>query len=157
MIEVVSYLRDSAGHFSQVEAVANRPNDPRHIEGAIALTINSVEILDTSVWDYVDQLWAYISDMIIALRERGEAITYFPDQPIRLSFRKHGLDQVLVTLELDASTRRVASINESELISALRACGLAFFRTMSELVPQNRAGYEPSVDRLNQVSVRGSP
>lgn len=151
MIEVVSYLRDPDGQFSQVEAATSRPNDPRYIEGAIDLTVNGVQILDTFVWDYVDQLWAYISDMIIALRERGEASTYFPDQPIRLSFRKQGLNQVLVTLELDSNTRRTASINESEFINALRAGGLAFFQRMSELVPENRAGYQPSLARLNQA------
>jgi hypothetical protein len=150
VIEVVSYLRNSAGQFSQLDVATGRPGDPRHIEGAIELTINGVQILDTFVWDYVDQLWAYISDMIVALGERGEASTYFPDQPIRLSFRKQGLSRVLVTLELDASTRRVASINESELVNALRVGGLAFFRKMSELVPENRAGYEPSVARLNR-------
>lgn len=150
MIEVISYLREAEGRFSPIDTATSRPTDPRYIEGAIELTVNGVRILDTYVWDYVDQLWAYISNMVLALRERGEASTYFPDQPIRLSFRRQGLDQVLVTLELDASDRRVASINEAELVEALRVCGSEFFRRMSELVPENRAGYEPSLARLNQ-------
>jgi hypothetical protein len=148
MIEVVSYLRGPGGKFTQVDAVTSSPPDPRHVEGAVELTVDGVPIIDTVMWDYVDQLWAYISDMVLSLQEQEQASTYFPDQPIKLSFRKLGKGRVLVTLQIDGATR-TASADEGELIVSLREQGSAFFDKMTELLPGNRDGYADALERLN--------
>jgi hypothetical protein len=149
MIEITSYLRAADGHFTQVEAATEAPRDPRYVEGAVELAIDGVQILDTTMWDYVDQLWAYISDMVLTFGDRGEASTYFPDQPIKLSFRRQGKSRVLVVLEINGDSR-VSSIEEAELFEALRAHGSAFFARMAELLPENREGYDDAFIRLNQ-------
>lgn len=149
MIEISSYLRHSSGRFTSVDSVTTPPPDSLHVEGAVELTIDGVQIMDTAMWDYVDQLWAYLSHMIPALRERGEASTLFPDQPIELTFSRQGKGRVLVTLEINGKTRRT-STEERALVEALRVHGSAFFSKMTRLLPENRDVYEKSLARLNQ-------
>jgi hypothetical protein len=147
MIEIISYLRSPDGVFTRVDDVFVAPEDPRYVEGAIELSINGKSILDTAIWDYVDQLWAYISDMVLALESHGQAETYFPDQPIKLSFVRQGKGRVLVTLAFNGETT-VASADESELVMALRDRGSAFFRKMTDLLPMNGDGYADALGRL---------
>lgn len=147
MIEVESYLRASGGQFTPVGEVRDAPADPRHVEGALTLTIGNVAVLDAMMWDYIDQLWAYICDMVSALREKNEVTTYFPDQPVKLTFRRQGNGRVLVSAELSSGSR-VANAEERELVSALQVKGSEFFARMSELVPENRGGYGDALARL---------
>ena len=149
MIQIKSYLREPGGEFTEVDAVDSPPLNHRYVEGAVELTIDGVPIIDTVMWDYVDQLWAYIGDMVLSLREQGQASTYFPDQPIKLMFRKQGRSRVLVTLEINGATR-TASADRDELVSTLREHGSAFFGKMIELLPENRDGYTDALERLNQ-------
>lgn len=149
MIEIMSYLRTPDGQFVQVGNIMKAPSDPRYIEGAIELSIDGAPILDKVMWDYVDQLWAYIADMVLALDRSGEASTYFPDQPIKLAFQKQGKSRVLVTLRINDETR-TASIDSAELLSALREHGSAFFRKLSQLLPENSAGYADALHRLKE-------
>ncbi|MGH3391004.1 MAG: hypothetical protein ACRDOO_19220 [Actinomadura sp.] len=149
MIGITSYLRTADGRFVQVDAVTDAPSDPHYVEGAIELVIDGVSIMDTEMWDYVDQLWAYICDMVRAYLERGEASTYFPDQPIMLSFKKQGASRVLVSIKINDETRNAAA-EEKELIEALRTHGSAFFARMTVLLPQNRDGYDDALERLSQ-------
>jgi hypothetical protein len=60
----------------------------RHIEGAIELDINGVDVIDQSMWDDVNQLCAYLTDMLMDLGKKGEASSYFPDQPIKIGFKR---------------------------------------------------------------------
>ncbi len=147
MIEIKSYLRMRDGRFVLVGDVGNPPSDPYHVEGAVELTINGVPIIDREMWDYVDQLWAYLGDMVLRFREKGEASTYFPDQPIKLSFSRHGRGRVLVSLAINRDSR-AASVEEDELIEALRHHGISFFDKMKILLPDNVEGYEDALDRL---------
>ena len=114
------------------------PGYPRYVEGAVELTIDGVPIIDTVMWDYIDQLWAYVSDMVLSLQEQGQASTYFPDQPIKLSFRRNGKDRILVTLEINGATR-TASADEGELVASLQEHGSTFFRKMIEILPGETA------------------
>ena len=149
MIEVVSYLRTPDGQFVQVDDAVEAPVDPQYIEGAIEMSIDGIPILDKVMWDYVDQLWAYIADMVLALTQRGESSTYFPDQPIKLAFQKQGKSRVLVTLRINDETR-TASIDSAELIKALREHGSAFFHKLSQLLPGNSVGYADALRRLTE-------
>ncbi len=99
------------------------------------------------MWDYIDQLWAYISDMARSLSEKDEVSTYFPDQPTKLTFRRQGNDRILVSAETRKETR-VANVGERELISELQSKGSIFFAKMSELLPENRSGYDDALARL---------
>lgn len=147
MIEVESYLRSGDGQFTRVDDVHDAPANPSHVEGALVLRIDGVTILDTALWDDVDELWAYISEMVGSLGEKDEVSTYFPDQPIKLTFRRQGNKRILVSLDRRKGNR-AANASESELVSSLQAEGTHFFARMSELLPENRGAYDDAVARL---------
>ncbi|RCV48442.1 hypothetical protein [Marinitenerispora sediminis] len=140
MVEIETFLRGVDGAFVRVEVCRTSPPDHHYIEGAIRLSVGGVEIIGTPEWDYVDQLWCYIATMAATLRTSGYAETFFPDQPIRLSFREAG-PRVLVTADFGGDIRR-ASTSSAELLGALRAAGTVFFRKMSELCPHSYAEAE---------------
>ncbi|MDT3728938.1 hypothetical protein ROS62_30385 [Streptomyces sp. DSM 41972] len=142
MIEIETYLRDSGGEFVQVDACAARPADADYVEGAVRIAIHGVEIIGISEWDYVDQLWAYMASMVPQLSTAGYASTYFPDQPIELSFRRQG-SQVLVSAKSSNGTKK-ASVSTSDFVAALRGAGKVFFGKMSELLPENADSYSES-------------
>ena len=139
MIEIETYLRSASGEFLPVDACVDRPLDADYVEGAIRIVINGVEILGVEEWDYIDQLWAYIASMIPKLSATGYASTYFPDQPIELSFQRQG-SQVLVSATLNEKTRK-ASVAMSDFLSALRKSGVEFFTKMSTLLPDSKDVY----------------
>jgi hypothetical protein len=148
VIGVESYLRTPDGEFVPVsEATAPPPND-LHIEGAIHLSVNGVDVLDTSLWDDVDQLWAYIATMLDDLAKTDRVSTYFPDQPIEFAIERMPGRNVRVSTVIGDEKRRTVVAEES-LVSALREAGLAFFDAMSRLVPANAATYRYSVQKLS--------
>jgi hypothetical protein len=150
MIEITSYLRDEDGEYTRVADAMKPPSGPRYIEGALELKINGVMVIDLAMWDYIDILWCYISDMVASLLAKGEAGTNFPDQPIRLGLERVRGHEVLVTLTMD-DERRAVSVDQDELIDALSRYGLEFFRAMLRLVPVNFPAYAESIERLKRV------
>ena len=148
MITIESYLRAPGGEFVPVEQASFEPADDLHIEGAIHLAVNYVDVLDRSLWDDVDQLWAYIATMVESLGKSDSASTYFPDQPIEFAIARVGGGKVRVWSVVGDVTRS-SVVEESRFMTALRAAGLAFFETMSRLVPANAATYRYSVDKLS--------
>lgn len=135
MIEIETFLRGADGEFVQVEACHAPPSDLGYIEGAIRLSVDGLEIIGTEEWDYVDQLWCYIAAMVGKTRTSGYAETYFPDQPIRLSFRSAG-SRILVTANIGEETK-TADASLVDFVEAVKVAGMIFFRKMSELVPDN--------------------
>ena len=148
MIAVRTFLRFGDGTFRPVEACEAAPADPRYIEGAVELAIDGVQIVGKPEWDYVDQLWAYVANMIDALRTEDQASTHFPDQPILLTFERKGR-RVLVSSRAGDTVRRV-SADESELFTAVRAAGRDFFERMSHLVPSNSGAYQIALAKLRE-------
>jgi hypothetical protein len=145
--EVESYLRTSDGRFTPIAEARSAPDSPRHVEGALMLKISNVAVLDTTLWDYIDELWAYIAGMVCSLSEKDEASTYFPDQVVKLTFRRQLHNRILVSVEM-AGDFRAASADEPDLVSELQSKGSMFFARMSGLLPENRSGYDDALARL---------
>lgn len=139
VIEIETYLRGADGKFVQVDACTARPVDADYVEGAVRIAIHGVEVIGISEWDYVDQLWAYVAGMVPQLSASGYASTYFPDQPIELSFRRQG-SQVLVSAKSGNGIKK-ASVSMSDFVASLRCAGAEFFGKMSELLPENADSY----------------
>lgn len=139
MIEIRTLLRYEEGSFVYLEDCTIPPQDPDYVEGAIEFYVDGAEIIGVREWDYVDQLWSYIADMVKDLIESGMASTYFPDQPIELSFKRNG-SRVLVSCALKGETRR-AEVELDELMEVIRKAGIAFFEKMSTLFPENSSSY----------------
>lgn len=147
LIHVDSYLRTRDGEFTPVGKAVDPPSNPRHVEGAIDLTVNGVAILDRDLWDDVDQLWAYICDMVVTLNDQDESSTFFPDQPIKLTFRRVGGNLLLVSLAYD-DVKRSVSVDEASFVVALQEGGRRFFDRLRELLPENAPGYDDALERL---------
>ncbi|MFC9430774.1 hypothetical protein [Streptomyces sp. NPDC056987] len=135
MVEIETFLKGADGGFVQVEACRTSPPNFDYIEGAIRLSVDGLEIIGTEEWDYVDQLWCYIAEMVTKMQSSGYAETYFPDQPIKLSFRA-AASRVLVTAKIGEETK-TANASSADFLEAVKAAGMIFFRKMSELVPAN--------------------
>lgn len=135
MVEIETFLKVAAGGFVQVEACHTPPPDLDYIEGAIRLSVDGLVIIGTEEWDYVDQLWCYIAEMVTKMQSSGYAETYFPDQPIKLSFRATG-SRVLVTAKIGEEIK-TGNASSVDFLRAVKSAGMIFFRKMSELAPAN--------------------
>lgn len=85
MITVNTYIKTKCGFFD-IHDFTEDIEDYNYIEGALELTINGINLLDKSMWDYIDQLWSYIADGVICISNDEAFEIYYPDQPIKISF-----------------------------------------------------------------------
>jgi len=152
MIFIKSYLCNSKGEdFVEVTRnLAYEITDPRYVTGAIELKIDGVAVIDRGMWDLVDQLWAYITQMIVDLRRSGEAQTYFPDQAIKLAFEKVSTDMIRVSAYPNKGPITVIT-GENQLIAALKEAGQHFFVAMRRLNPAHDEIYASLIQQLEQA------
>mgnify|MGYP001329641035 CR=1 FL=1 len=146
MFLINSFLRTPSGEFVQVEACEDRPADSDYVEGAIEIVVDGVEIVGKREWDYVDQLWSYMADMVETLRSHGNADTYYPDQPIRLEFAQEGSRVVIASQ--DGERVRRGSVDHVEFDRVVGAAGRVFFERMTELLPDNAKAYASAQSKL---------
>lgn len=76
------------------------------------------------MWDYIDQLWSYIADGIICIQDNQPFETYFPDQPIKVSFMpiKEGVS-VSVTCDEEMKVK----VAKKEFVNEISKHVIAFF------------------------------
>jgi hypothetical protein len=149
VISVSTYLRTEGQTFISATDVVTRPPYAGHVEGAIDMRLNGVSILDQGLWDDVDHLWAYICDMVLGLNNRNEVSTFFPDQPIKLTFKRIGVSGlILVSLVADGISRS-ASVDESSFIAKLQEEAEQFFSHLKNLLPENADAYEDALERVS--------
>ncbi|MFP1961545.1 hypothetical protein [Lonsdalea quercina] len=84
MMKVDSFIKNG-DDFVNVNEFKGRIKKTDYIDGAILLTINYVEVMNTSMWDCIDQLWIYMLNALIELNSGKDAEFYFPDQPIKVT------------------------------------------------------------------------
>ena len=139
MVEVETFLRLGDGSFVPITDCDDSPDDSDYIEGAIALSIDGYPVIGVQEWDYVDQLWTYVSEMVRVMLQVGVSSIYFPDQPIKLEFKRQG-NRVLISREIGSSLKKF-SVPEADLLNELRSAGKIFFERMSKLLPENADTY----------------
>jgi hypothetical protein len=147
VIETSTFLRNRDGSFQPFFEAVLPPPDPRYVEGAVELTVEGVELFGLPEWDLVDQLWAYLCNLLAEFQTKDSVRTGFPDSAIDLSLRRLPAGRVLVTCEMLAETRRVA-VAEEEFVRVLSADARSVLARMSRLLPENSAGYEKALGRL---------
>ena len=147
MIEIETFLRDSSGDFVHLDSCRVPPPDAEYIEGALQVSVGGQEVLGLREWDYVDQIWCYIAEMVTQWRSAGCADSYFPDGPIRISFREVPGGRVVVSVDIGAKTREV-QVSSADWLNAVREAGVRFFEKMSALVPDNAEAYEEARRKL---------
>lgn len=130
--EVTSYFLID-GVAVAVDDFHGRLRDEYYIIGWIELFINSQQVLGRAHCDLVDQLWAYMIDGMTQL-DRGVDVwdTFFPDQPLKLSFNRVGESNLLITIgELKHS------VSYHSFLLAIAHGGNQFFEKMNQILPQS--------------------
>ncbi|QUI20893.1 hypothetical protein HZI73_00580 [Vallitalea pronyensis] len=86
--------------------------ESEYIEGVIYLEYNGTILMDFTYWDIIDQLWAYLVNLVNDTLNNQEAEVYFPDQPIKLKLKNLSNNLVLFTIESTTTTQLTLPKNE---------------------------------------------
>lgn len=104
--------------------------DLDYLAGAIYLKYGDDVIFDFKLWDYVDQLWAYIINLVEDFILKGNAETFFPDQPVKMVLKVMSDDYVLFILE--SSTKNTWTVPKQQFLSTLLDSSEYFFDKLTE-------------------------
>lgn len=148
-VRVESLLRKNDGTFVPVRAWTGPVGDTDYLEGALELTVNGTSLITPSMWDYIDQLWAYILNSLEELTSSKSVHTYFPDQPIKLEMKRVAPDLLHVSIssrsgKFDNSTR----VQEGDFARDLIDAGEDFFSRIRELDPAGGNQYEAEIEKI---------
>lgn len=122
-----------------------------YLNGAITLKYFEQSLLDVTLWDLVDQLWAYILNVIENLLKSGEGETYFPDQPVKLRLKSISGDKVLY--ELEAKDHFKVALPKNELIDTLLDGADEFFKSM-EAYFKGKCNYQYEINKIASLRNR---
>jgi hypothetical protein len=155
MIKVETYIKVN-DEFVPLANFAGDVPEPDYVEGAIELEINGIKVLTLELWDDVNWLWPYISQGLIEINTQQQWSTYFPDQPIKLTFTTDELRRrITVSVFLPADKvfdkpeqHLKASASYEEFRTAMSEAAQEFFRRMAELIPEERADWERELRTL---------
>lgn len=123
MILVKTYIK-SKNNFIEFNDYTEKFEDSDYIEGALELMINDVVLLNKDMWDYIDQLWSYIADGIICIQNNQAFETYFPDQPIKISFTPI---KESVFVSVTCHSEKKIKVNKKEFINIMTKHIIDFF------------------------------
>lgn len=123
MILITTYLKIN-DKFVEFHEYKNTLNKVNYIEGALELTINGVVLIDKTMWDYIDQLWAYIVNGVESILNDQPFETYFPDQPIKLKVLPSN-EKIIFSVECD--TEKKVVINRKYFIETMASSAIEFF------------------------------
>ncbi|MEM6296808.1 MAG: hypothetical protein AAGA54_36415 [Myxococcota bacterium] len=115
-------MRRRNGELVDYRVFRSVPEDWRYIEGAIVLECDGVAVLDASMWDLVDQLWAYLIAGVEELQSARRFSTYFPDQPLKLTICHVGDGERLLT-STDGDDAKKAVVCKREFFAEVATRG----------------------------------
>lgn len=145
MIKINTYFKQG-DEFIEYKSFEGSIDDIDYIEGAIELSIYGVELINVSMWDYIDQLWSYITDALLSISDNEPFETYFPDQPIQLKFKPVGKN--MVEIEVLSGKKVNTVIDKNELVNTLKLHAIDFFKTLSKFT---QGGYEQAIEDLERL------
>ncbi|CAM4490392.1 hypothetical protein [Paenibacillus tarimensis] len=169
MFQVDSYLMKPKCNVTDLRDVVNNPQnyfveitdstglnaihkdlDFHYLNGAICLKYYGDSILDMRYWDLVDQLWAYIMNLIDDVLQKGEGSLYFPDQPVKITLRQTSKELMLFSVEGSEITTFV--LPKNDFLIALVHGADQFFTYMTNTFGSDcEYSYELGrIDRLKQ-------
>lgn len=105
--------------------------DINYMEGVICFEYNGSVLMDFTYWDIIDQLWAYMLNLIEDYLENEEAEVYFPDQPIKLKMKAINKNLILFSVESDSSSVQV-TLPKKDFFQALLESGEDFFTKIQD-------------------------
>ncbi|MGG1650007.1 hypothetical protein [Paenibacillus sp. NRS-1780] len=119
-----------------------------YLNGAITLTYCEQTLLDVTLWDLVDQLWAYILNVVESLLTTGEGETYFPDQPVKLHLKSISVD--LVLYEIEANEHIKVALPKNEFIQTILEGADDFFKNMEECF-KGKCSYQYEIEKIETL------
>ncbi|AHK48100.1 hypothetical protein AJ82_02855 [Bacillus velezensis TrigoCor1448] len=123
--------------------------DPNYLSGAIILKYGEQELLDVTMWDLIDQLWAYFLNLIEEAIETGESETYFPDQPLLLKMKSISNDMLL--FEIDEKQKVL--LPKLDFFETLLKNAKSFFETMNFILEEN-CDYEYELNKIDELQTK---
>lgn len=118
-----------------------------YIDGAITINYYGTYALGFAEWDLVDQLWAYILNIVSDYFATGKGMTLFPDQPLKLELISKG-NFVYFHVE----SRMPIVLPEEVFFRELFKSARLFFANALELFPDNYDSYTRELERLKVLS-----
>jgi hypothetical protein len=139
--------------FIAIEDVAAVKNilpdiDSDYIDGYLFLKYQDSTLLSAAQWDLIDDLWAYILNLIEEMLERRYAECYFPDQPLLMSLT----DQKNFVIFALYGGKKKWLLPRQEFLNALLDAAEHFFKQMKVYFPQNQ--YNVELKQIEQLRLR---
>lgn len=119
--------------------------DFNYLNGAIILKYFEQTLLDTTLWDLVDQLWAYILNVLGDMLITGYGETYFPDQPIKLCLKS--ISKHIILYEIESNKNLKVILPKNELIETLLDGADEFFKGM-EAYFKEKCNYQYEINKI---------
>jgi hypothetical protein len=123
--------------------------DLNYLAGAIYLKYGDEVIFDFKLWDYVDQLWAYIINLVEDFILKGSAETFFPDQPVKMVLKVMSDDYVLFILE--SSTKHTWAVPKQQFLSTLLDSSEYFFGKLTEYLGLGDNQYCNELNKIKEL------
>ena len=133
---------------SEKNTIAQLSNklDLNYLGGAIYLKYGDEVILDFKLWDYVDQLWAYILNLVEDYVLSGSSETLFPDQPAKIKIKKISDEYMIMVLE--TNTRYTWTLPSKEFLITLLNESEMFFKSITESLRLTEEQYGFEIDKI---------
>ncbi|ENJ9654218.1 hypothetical protein AB2T14_001841 [Clostridium botulinum] len=131
-----------------ITQVANKL-DLNYLEGAIYLRYGDETILDFRLWDYVDQLWAYIINLVEEFTLNGDSQTLFPDQPIKIKFKSISDEYMIMIVENDSLY--TWTLPKKEFLNILLNESELFFKTITENLNISESYYTFDLSKIQEL------
>ncbi|URZ08489.1 hypothetical protein [Clostridium felsineum] len=123
--------------------------DLNYLGGAIYLKYGDEVILDFKLCDYVDQLWAYILNLVENFILTGESETLFPDQPAKIKFKKISDEYMIMVLE--TNTRYTWTLPSKEFLITLLNESEMFFKSITESLRLTEEHYGFEISKIQKL------
>ncbi|MCK4258509.1 MAG: hypothetical protein KAX49_05995 [Halanaerobiales bacterium] len=122
--------------------------DTDYIEGAIYLKYNETILMDFTYWDIIDQLWAYMVNLVDDSLKNQETEFYFPDQPIKLQIKS--LSNNFTLLSIESTTKTQITLPKYDFYKAILESAKEFFLKTQEYFG-NAVEYSYESELINKL------
>jgi len=117
------------------------------LEGAVVIKYNKESILNFRHWDYIEDFWHSLLNLVESILKNGEGKAPFPDQPTEIILTKLGRN--LLRYTLTASKEHTIDLPKYEFLTALIGGAEHFFQSLIKFYPNSKFGLD-RVKKLKQ-------
>ncbi|EYU13172.1 hypothetical protein [Photorhabdus aegyptia] len=149
MIRINTYIK-TKDEYIDIFQYDGKIKNVDYIDGALELTINGKNLIDKTMYDYIDDLWSYLSEGLSLLYDNKEFKCYFPDQPIEVRFIPSKGDRVVVSVNCHSETK--TSIDRKEFLISMRDHAIKFFEKLEELSPRTVGTRKAAMQYLEKIT-----